>query len=306
MTSHTLNNAETPPIRPIEATGPSLSASAWIKGLLIAALLLVIYWRPGHQVVGIWMLTDSYYTHGFLIPPISAVIVWQRRSELLDISPCPSGWGYVFLAGASALIMLGAFLGFAVFGHLSLVPMLLGIVLTLLGPRHLKLLWFPILFLLFMIPIPPSITQSVTLDLKLFATSCAVGLARLATLPVIHDGSFVHFRNDHLLIGDVCGGLRSLIALLAIGALSAYFSKGRMWARLMTLAISGPIAVAANVSRILLLCVVAYFWGSDVATGTVHDISGVLIFVVAFILFFMAEALLRRLAPLGKPKSEAP
>lgn len=289
----------------IAAPGTRFSASAWIKGLLIAALLILIYWRPGHQVVGIWMLTDSYYSHGFLIVPISAVLVWLRRRELLEISPCPSGFGYVFLAGAVTLIMFGAFLGFAIFSHLSLVPMLLGVVLTILGPRHFKLLWFPILFLFFMIPIPPSITQSVVLDLKLFATSCAVGIARLATLPIIHDGSFVHFRNDRLLIGDVCGGLRSLIALLSIGTLMAYFSKGQMWARLITLAISGPIAVAANVFRILLLCVVGYFWGSEVATGPVHDISGLLIFVVAFILFFMAEALLRRQTPWAKAKAKA-
>ena len=305
MTSHAPSDLETVPMPPVAAVASRLSASAWIKGLLIAALVVLIYWKAGHQIVDIWMLTDSYYSHGFLILPISAFLVWQRRREILEISPSPSGWGYVFLAAAAALIILGAFLGFSVFGHLSLVPMLLGVVLTTLGPGHLKLLWFPILFLFFMIPIPPSIMQSVVLDLKLFATSCAVGIARLATLPIIHDGSFVHFRDERLLIGDVCGGLRSLISLLAIGTLMAYFSKGRMWARVITLAISGPIAVAANIFRILLLCVVGYFWGSEVATGAVHDVSGVLIFVIAFILFFMAEALLRRPAPWTNSKVDA-
>ena len=147
-----------------------------------------------------------------------------------------------------------------------------------------------------MVPIPASLTQSVALQLKLFAAQCSVTLANLLTLPMVREGSFIYFGDDHLLIGDVCGGLRSLIALLAFGSLMAYISKTKTWARILVLIMAGPIAVLANVFRIFLLCVVGYFWGSNVAAGTVHDVSGYLIFVVAFILFLALENVLRKWA----------
>src|SRR5690606_10242402 len=97
---------------------------------------------------------------------------------------------------------------------------------------------------------------------------------------------------------SVCGGLRSLIALLAIGTLVAYMSRTYFWARLVLLAMAGPIAIFANVMRIFLLCVVGYFYGAETAAGWVHDVSGYGIFIIAFGLFFGLEALLRSVASL--------
>ena len=103
-----------------------------------------------------------------------------------------------------------------------------------------------------MVPIPPALTQSITFNLKLVATKGAVGIARALTFPIIQEGSFVYFKDDFLLIGNVCGRLRSLISLLAIGTLMAYFSKARLWARILTLVLSCPIAVISNIFRIFL------------------------------------------------------
>jgi len=128
------------------------------------------------------------------------------------------------------------------------------------------------------------------------------------TPPLVQQGSYVHWTTgegtDHLLVGEICGGLRSLIALLAFGALMAYISKTRNWARMIILLCSAPIAIIANVFRIFLLCVVGYYYGSHVAAGTFHDVSGYLIFVVAFILFFTLERQLRRFAPARTEKKE--
>jgi len=282
---------------PAEKAAPVPQVPAVVGAVLIALLLALMYWRSSRLMYGNWTLIDSYYSHGFLILPISLFLAWRKRREILKTPVAPTFWGYPFVLGAVALLLAGDFFGFSVFGQLSIVPMLVGLCLVLLGKGHFKILWFPLAFLLFMIPIPASMTQSIALNLKLFATECAVLAAQALTLPIIREGSFVHFGNDHLLIGEVCGGLRSLIALFAIGALMAYFSKSRLWARFLILVCSGPIAVIANVFRILTLCVVGYFWGSRVAAGTFHDVSGLFIFAVAFFLFFCLEALVRRLAP---------
>ncbi len=142
------------------------------------------------------------------------------------------------------------------------------------------------------------------LDIKLFAARCAVTLAEWCTLPMVQDGSTIYFGRDSLLIGEVCGGLRSLIALLAFGSVFAYISQTKPWARWSLLVLAAPIAVVTNVLRIFFLCVVGYFWGSQTAAGIVHDISGYGIFGMAFVAYFLLEMQLRRWAPADAPSGD--
>ncbi|MCC6796764.1 MAG: EpsI family protein [Candidatus Hydrogenedentes bacterium] len=265
--------------------------------IAIVVLLCVIYARTAEELKTNWLLVDSYYTHGFVVPFVSLYFAWKQRAAILALPWRSSPWGIVWVLGASFMMLLGDFLGFRVLGHLSIVPMLTGIIIVFAGTRVGANLWFPLVFLLFMIPIPPSITQSIALQLKLLAAQCAVWLANLITLPMVREGSYIYFGADRLLVGDVCGGLRSLIALLAIGAVAAYICPTRNWARILILALAGPIAIVSNIARIFLLCIVGYFYGSEVAGGWVHDYSGYLIYAVAIALFTAVDVPLRRWAP---------
>ena len=269
----------------------------YLGATIIAGLLGASYGGVFRELYRVWTAVDSYYSHGFLIPPICLYFVWQKRAELRVATLEPTLAGFALLVPACLLLLGGDSLGLRPLGQISLIPMIAGLILIFLGRRHLVLVWFPLVFLIFMIPIPLSVIQSLSLHIKLLATDSAVRLARLFTLPMVRDGSFVHFGNDQLLVGEVCGGLRSFIALIAFGALMGYISKARLWARLVILLVAGPVAIVSNMLRIFALCVVAYFRGSQFATGRVHDVSGILIFVVAFILLLSFEALLRRIAP---------
>lgn len=307
-----------------QTKGPAASANAprgigtreWGVYAVCLALLVALYWRAARELYTNWTIADSYYSHGFLVPPISAFLIWRERGRLVALPRSSSTFGYAWIAGATFLVLGGDFLGFRVFGHLSIIPMLVGLSLLFQGAPRTRHIWFSLAFLLFMVPIPPSLTQSFALRLKLLAAECSVRLAKLVTLPMIREGSTIYFKDDQLLIGDVCGGLRSLIALLALGAVMAYLSRTKVWARVLVLVMAGPIAVLSNVIRIFLLCVVGYFYGSEVAGGTVHDVSGYMIFVVAFALFLGLESLLRRLsgtapsgdegAPPAEPGGRAP
>lgn len=274
--------------------------------VLVAAALVALYWRSVWEMSVVWSMEDSYYSHGYLVPFISLGIAWLKRKEVMRAPRQGTAWGFAWVAAGLLMLLFGDFLGFRVFGQLSLIPVLTGVFLLFLGTAATKALWFPLAFLVFMVPIPPSLTQSVALHLKLLAAEGAVQLARLMTLPMVREGSFIHFNGDKLLIGEVCGGLRSLISLLAIGALATYFSRTRPWARIFLLVMSVPIAIVSNVVRIFLLCVVGYFYGSETAASPkVHDTSGILIFVVAFVLFFALESWLRRVAP-QDPAPDAP
>ncbi len=278
-----------------------------LKDLVVVALLIVLYRNVAYELRAGWTLVDSYYSHGFLIPFISLFFVWRERKNLGALPRKPSVWGYLWVAGAAGMLFVGDFLGFGVLTHMSLLPMITGVLLLTHGAARTRTIWFPIAFLFFMIPIPASITQSLALRLKLLATESAVQLANLFTFPMVREGSYVHFGDDFLLVGEVCGGLRSMIALLALGALMAYISKTRWIARMFLFLIAAPfVAILTNILRIFSLCVVGYFYGSGVAAGTFHDVSGILIFLTAFICFFTLEGLLRKALPAREIREAAP
>lgn len=246
---------------------------------------------------------SSYYSHSLLIPFVSLFFAWLLRNELAALPKAPTNFGYVVLVAACVLIILGDLLGFRIFAQLAMIPLLVGLGLIFYGWGHVRLLWFPILFLLFMIPMPESITTGLTFRVKILAAEGAVQLASMMFLPIIRDGSYIHIGEEFLLVGDVCGGMRSLISLLALGAVMSYVSETQYWARVLILLIAGPIAILSNLMRIFLLCVVAHFWGSSVATGWVHDISGFLIYAIALGLLFGVEVVLRKVAPRTKSNS---
>jgi len=268
--------------------------------LATAALVLLLaslFWRPVAEMIKTWSLSGSYYTHGFLIPPISAWLIWKKRAELTMCRVSPDALGYVLVGVSGLMLCGGAFLGFRVFEQAALLPMLVGVLLVLLDRSHVTAMAFPLAFLVFMIPIPSSLTQTIAFKIKILATEGAVFLANLLWLPMLRQGSYIHFNDDHLLIGEVCGGLRSLIALLALGALVAHLSKSRAWARIGLFLMSVPVAIGANIFRIFFLCVVGYAFGSAQVGGWVHDVSGILIFVVAFAMFLGLDTFLRRVVP---------
>ncbi len=277
-----------------------------LLGLAVCVEIGFLYARAAFEMYDNWTMVDTYYAHGFFIPCISIFLIWRNRDALREAVSAPSAWGLVWIGGAAAMLLLGDFLGFRVAGHLSLLPMLAGLSLLWLGGACTRKLWFPIAYLGFMVPLPGSIVQSISFELKLFAAKAAVGLANILTLPIVQSGSSIHFGHDSLLVGDVCGGLRSLVALLALGALVAHMSELKPWGKFVILALAGPIAVASNVLRIFALCVVGYFYGSETAAGWVHDISGIGIFVVAVMLFLSVLSLLNRVAPLSMPKENRP
>lgn len=284
---------------------PSLGAFATrtLPGLLVlTALLAVLYAISFKEMYVVWNLEDSLYSHGPLIPVVCLGMVAyylspKSRLRLHHIPAKPNAVGYIFLISGLLALLLGDYLGFRVFGHLSLIPVLAGFAVIFWGFPRMKLLWFPLFYLFFMIPIPPSLTTGITFRLKIMAAEIAVQLCNMLTFPMVREGSYIYFNSDSLLVGDVCGGLRSLIALCAIGAFAAYVSRTTVWARLVILAFAIPIAIISNVVRIFMLCVVAYFKGSEVAVSPFyHDFTATFIYITGIALFLLLEIALSRFA----------
>jgi len=261
--------------------------------LIILGLLFIIAYVPIWE----WMYerfvaVDTYYSHGFLIPPISLFLLWRKRDKLKDaLTNIKSGKPYFLILGLF-MVLLSALWRFYFLGGLSVMIMIYGAVEYLFGSKMRKLFFFPTLFLFFMVPIPETWIAVINLKLKFMATNFAVRFVETLGIVVVQDGSRVFIADGVMTVGDVCSGLRSLISLLAFGTLFSYMTTLPLWKKYILFLTAFPCAIASNVVRIIALCLVAEKWGIPTATGKFHDYSGLGVFVVAFCIMFALEKIL--------------
>lgn len=264
------------------------------KGVIWIGLLMGIAYLPVWDwMVGRWMAPGSYYSHGFLIPLMSGYLIWKKKDLLVfDLNQGKKVGLFLVVAGL-ALYLLSAFWQIYFTGGGSFLLVLVGTLVYFFGWSPLKNLWFPIAFLVFMLPIPLVLVADFSLTLKLLAAAAAMRMIELMGIIAIREGSYIHLTTGTMIVGDICSGLRSLIALLAFGSFFSYIATLSSGRKFILFLCSVPIAWIANIIRILTLTLIANTFGIEAAGGLVHDSSGILIFIVAFILLFGVEKILR-------------
>lgn len=257
--------------------------------VVAGGILLLAYGAIWQWMVDRWLAPGSYYSHGFLIPLMSAYLVWKDRAQIA--LPVEEGQrlGLWIVIGALLFYLVCAFWKVYFAGAGTFLVVLGGAVLYLYGPKPFRWLWFPLFFLVFMIPIPLITVADLSLKLKLLAAATAIRIIDFFGVVAVRDGSYIHFSNGTMIVGDICSGLRSLIALLAFGAFFSYLSKLSRWGQILLFLASVPIAWIANICRIVILCFVGQTFGIEAATGFSHDASGILIFIFAFLMLFGVE-----------------
>ncbi len=260
---------------------------SYLKTFILSFLIIIVYYKTLIWMEDRWGKSGSYYSHGYMIPFITVFLIWRVRGCFKGGNYSSSILGIVLFSTGILVQIASTFLRIYFTSAFSLLLVLLGVVFYLFGTEIGKKLLFPILFLIHMIPLPLSAIADLSLKLKLFAAKCAMSIVYGIGIPAVQDGSSMVFSNCSLMVGDVCSGLKSLIALIAFGTLYAHISDVSHYAKPFLFLASAPAAVIANIIRIFILCVIANSWGSDVATGWVHDITGYLIFGIAFILMFV-------------------
>lgn len=258
----------------------------------LLVLLFFTYYPTFIWMYDRWTAVDSYYSHGFLVPFVVAYLIFSKKAEIKNqvISSAPNGL-VLFIAGI-VIHLISRWLQVGFLSGFSLLPVFFGISLYLWGKSITRTISFPLAFSVFMIPFPLVIISNISLGLKLFAAQAAVWLVRNLGFKAIVQGSTIFMPHATLLVGDPCSGLRSLISLLALGALFAYFMKTTLIRKILLFLCSIPIAIISNILRITSMCAVAEIYGEDVALGSYHDISGVLLFIIAFILLLIMGRLL--------------
>ncbi len=260
-----------------------------IAGALFAgATFAWLYAHVAAKLAHDWA-TDDNYSHGFLIVPIAAYLVWERRQALGRLTPRPSAWGAPVLAGALALLVAGT-LGAELFlTRISIVGVAAGVILLLGGGRAFRVVGFPLAFLLLMIPIPAIIFNQIAFPLQLLASRFGTALMSVAGVPVLREGNVLVLSNTTLEVAEACSGIRSLVSLLTLGILLGYFTDRRSWVRTLLAVATIPIAILTNGLRVAGAGVAAYSYGPDAAEGFFHTFSGWLVFVAALALLFAMQ-----------------
>ena len=255
--------------------------------IILALLLIVAYFQVIISLITTWW-SDSNYSHGFLIPIVSGYFIWQKKEKLRKIVQDNSTIGLVILIIGLVIYIIGVSAAEYFSTSVSLVIVIFGIILYLYGKSFIKELWFPILFLFFMIPLPYVIYYAVTFPMQLFSTRVAALLLQLFGFAVYRQGNIIHLQNYTLEVVEACSGLRSLITLTALAAAMAYLTQKTASNRAFLFLLSIPIAIGANVFRIMLTASGAVLISPELAEGFLHEISGLVVFLVGFILLEIA------------------
>lgn len=257
-----------------------------IRMVPLAALVAVAYAYTWYWLYVRWTAPESFFAHGFIVPLVSIWLVFRRTDRLKSLEPAPDYRGLLLVVPALLLHVMAIQVEVYSPSGFTLPVLIGGMVLYFGGWRYFKELLFPIAYLFFAIPLPMNWVHAASFQLKIVAVNVACSLSGLLGTQIREDGSFILFESgEHLIVGSPCSGLRSLVALLALGVLYAMeFTRLNMAGRLLFIALAVPIAMVSNILRITFLCLLADAMGVSATTGAVHDLSGYAIYLVALAL----------------------
>ena len=247
---------------------------AWFAALAIACYAPILY-RLALQ----WS-DDPDMGHGFFVPLVVGMIVWQRREDLAATEIRPSWWGLLVILFGAAQMVLGT-LGVELFtSRMAFVVTVIGTVWFLGGTALLKKLIFPLALLFLMIPIPAVVYNQLTFRLQLLASRLADGAIELLSIPVVREGNILELPSMHLQVVEACSGIRSLLTLTFLSLVYGYFFETRMWARVALFVSTIPIAIAANAMRITFTGILSQ-WNPSLAEGFFHESTGWILFMIS-------------------------
>jgi len=259
---------------------------------------------------------DENYSHGLLIPFIIGYILWVGRDKFASARTNASVWLGGAAVGVALLALWAGVAGAELYTQrMSLVLLVVGIVVYFWGLQLLKLVLIPLFLLILAIPIPAIIFNKIAFPLQLFASRCAVWSMQMLGIPVLRQGNVIElkplnsFATKKLEVVEACSGIRSLMTLITLAVVFAYFTHpnsdpdhpktgryGMLRSAIIVVA-AVPIAILTNALRVSGTGVLAHYYGTQVADGFFHSFSGWVIYIVAFLILFGVGWLLDRFRP---------
>jgi exosortase B len=285
----------------------------WLPaGTDVVALVLVLagfalLYLPTYVQLSSTIWASDEQGHGPIILGVSLWLLFQLRHRIaaLPAQPRPLAGGLLLTFGL-LLYVLGRTQAVVMFEVGSQIVVIAALLLIFKGGAALRMAWFPLFFLLFMIPLPGSLVAAVTTPLKAAVSYVAEVLMYQLGYPIARSGVVLHVGQYQLLVADACAGLNSMFTLEALGLLYMNLMGYTSVARNLTLAVLViPIAFVANVIRVTILILVTYHFGDEAGQGFVHGFAGMVLFMAGLMLMLATDKLLGLFIPSGRKEATA-
>lgn len=270
--------------------------AAFLEWLPVLAGLLILYIPTFYDFAhGMWR--DDEYAHGPIIVAVLIWLVWDKRQLLTasptDTAPVP---GIALLVFGLLLYTIGRSQGISILEIGALMPILAGALLAMRGWKSLRTMWFMLLYVVYLVPLPGIFVDAVTGPLKQNVSTVAEQILYTVGYPIARSGVMLTIGQYQLLVADACSGLNSMFSISAIGLLYLYLMHRKSWLHnSLILASLLPIAFCANILRVIFLVLVTYYFGDAAGQGFVHGFSGMVLFVVSLIIIITIDAALARI-----------
>jgi exosortase len=225
--------------------------------------------------------SDDDFSHGFFVLPLAAYFIWERRVAFSRAPVRPSLFGLGLVAMSLLVFIAGQFGAELYLTRVSLIGVLAGAVLFLGGWTRLRIVLFPLAFLLLMIPLPSIVFNQITFPLQGIASKTGEVVIAAAGVPVLREGNILHVPGRALEVAEACSGIRSLMSLLMLAIVLGYFTERRTGGRVAIALAAIPIAIIANAARVAGTGLASYWVSPAAAEGFFHTFSGWMVFVVA-------------------------
>jgi exosortase len=282
-----------------DESGPLGRRSSIVGLVLIGAVVITTNFSTLEHLAGRWS-REPDYSHGFLVPLISAFLLWHRRELIRNAPQVGRGrwWGVVVLVGSAVLRLWAVYSDFILMEAVALIVCIVGVTVLLGGWRALRWAWPAILFLFFMIPLPGALAGRLSGPLQHLATVCSTYALQTLGMPAIATGNVILLSNGTIGVAEACNGLRMLMMFGAATTAAAILLKVSTWEKLCVLISAPAIAIAANTFRIAATGVAQELAGPDLAERIFHDLAGWIMMPLAMLLLGIEVVLLSKLFPM--------
>jgi len=263
---------------------------------VVGILVIVLYWPVFSHLYQIrWDTVD--YTHAYFILPLSLWLVWRKRTEIRSlplekVSLQTNVICVITLLIGVLLLVFGLRQDYIFIQALSLIPILFGLTGYLYGKQMVKLLSFPILYLLLLVPPPLGIIDSITVPMRHGISILTEKILFFLNYPISREGLLLTIGYNDIFMGEPCSGFRSLITMISLVLVYVYISKSNMSIKLILTLFIIPMALLGNLVRVITLCLITFYFGEEAGQGFFHNFSGIVIFIITILGLISLESLL--------------
>jgi exosortase D (VPLPA-CTERM-specific) len=287
------------------ATAPAVSSwrhsPAMMAGLAVLAGLVLFTFYDAMALMVNWWSSREEYSHGFLIPVVSAYLIWQHQTEIRAMPFTGSWLGVAVFAFGMLMGIVGELSSIYTVIQYGAITALLGLTLAYTGPAVFRIIAVPMFMLYFMVPLPNFLYNTLSSQLQLLSSEIGVWFIRLFGISVFLEGNVIDLGSYKLQVVEACNGLRYLFPLMALGFIVAYLYQASLWKRAFIFVSTVPITILMNSFRIGVIGYLVDNFGQSQAEGFLHDFEGWVIFMACFGILFLEMWLLEKLFGQGRP-----